>query len=168
MLFWSRVHSGRWVSSGTCVENIHEWYWPHLFVVEQADGALVNGRSGQPSVRACLATAQTATPVSRNATVPEEQASNRPECEAVDLETILKERDACGVSHVFVASLLAPSLAGICVHRRLERDFVLQVGFIANLKSQRSHVIVEQVCVQWTKTVLVLKHNAWQAYCSDH
>ncbi|BDA41678.1 Ferredoxin-dependent glutamate synthase, chloroplastic [Coccomyxa sp. Obi] len=97
--------------SGASVQSFRR---PRSRARQQADGALANGRSGQPSVRASLATAQSATPVSRNATIPEEQSTSRPECEAVDLETILKERDACGV------------------------------GFIANLKSQRSHVIVEQ------------------------
>ena len=109
----------------TCVGVLYEWHCPRLSVAAQADGTLVNGRSGQPSVRASVGTAQSATTVPRNANIPEEQSSSRPECEAVDLETILKERDACGVGHVFVGYLLAPSFAGIVCTEGLARDLVL-------------------------------------------
>lgn len=128
VLFLNRVHSWRWVTSSTCVDDSYTWYWSQLSVAEQADGALVHGRSGQPSVRASVATAQSATPVSRNATVSEEQPSSRPECEAVDLETILKEHDACGVRSRFCWLPAGPFLCWYCVHRKLSKGFCLVGG----------------------------------------
>ncbi|KIY92790.1 ferredoxin-dependent glutamate synthase, partial [Monoraphidium neglectum] len=83
-----------------------------------------------------------------------------------DLETILKERDACGVRHrwrtlgpkfVYVAPLSTASLAAALVrcaaaaaldaaHSQALRAAraVPQVGFIANLKGIKSHTIVSQ------------------------
>lgn len=64
----------------------------------------MHGRCAQPSIRAAQPAAQAAAPVSRTSRISEDPAPSRPECEAVDLETILKERDACGVGHVFLCS----------------------------------------------------------------
>lgn len=64
--------------------------------------------------------------------------------QVADLETILQERDACGVSGqprgVPAASILCPEFLICCGVGGL-----LQVGFIANLKAIKSHTIVEQV-----------------------
>jgi hypothetical protein len=107
----------------------------------QKDGTALSGRCAQPAARPSFgqrASALADAPVS----TAEEPSTSAHVCEAVDLEDILKERDACGVGHVFHWAPL-PS-----VHSSSEVSpllFGVQVGFIANLKNRRSHIIVEQV-----------------------
>jgi hypothetical protein len=64
--------------------------------------------------------------------------------QVADLETILQERDACGVS----GSPICRHLLFQTFHSRkaypLPSRFS-QVGFIASLKNHKSHTVVEQV-----------------------
>ena len=119
--------------------------WLCMSVAAQAEGVLVNGRWSQPSGRVPQASAQPAAAIAATERTSEDHSPSRPECEAVDLETILKERDACGVGHVFLGAAAGGFLRVCYKDRIIKGVYSMQVGFIANLKNQRSHVIVEQV-----------------------
>jgi len=63
--------------------------------------------------------------------------------EAADAEELLKELDACGVSGLNVLASRSLYYTHM-VHRLFLFSPVMQVGFIASLKNEHSHEVVEQ------------------------
>ena len=88
----------------------------------------------------------------------------RPPVEAYDLEEFLKERDACGVS----LAGLQPAVR-LCTASQSMRMLLLQVGFIANLKSDKSHKVIQDVSgLPWSPLDYTLRSCAatWRPCCS--
>lgn len=63
--------------------------------------------------------------------------------QAAEMETILQERDACGVS--WGSGIFAGWIVNLPQSHTLAPLSRTQVGFIASLKNHKSHTVVEQV-----------------------